>query len=225
MDVHGPNLDKSRGLEGDKSVLGGEGEADGGRAGELPGPRTYMELDRLKNNGEIDSQEEGEVPSHSRAKGNPRTRRTTPTPSPTTTAEANAPPQANANAARGKKGTFKVNALTDHDAPFPTLSTRFSDDVVINMMLSLQSKLFTFKWKLFLIMMRVKRGVEIEMAPATRWKRNPKWLMQMLGKECASMRGHLGAARQLCNSHKLLHLMQAPPPLPRQPARGTRREG
>ncbi|CAE7569369.1 unnamed protein product [Symbiodinium microadriaticum] len=33
----------------------------------------------------------------------------------------------------------KVKALTDHAAPFPTLSTRFSDDLVVNAMISLQS--------------------------------------------------------------------------------------
>ncbi|CAE7202150.1 RE2, partial [Symbiodinium necroappetens] len=82
-------------------------------------------------------------------------------------------------AAKGK-GAMKVHALTDHVAPFPSLSNKFSDDVVINLMLSLQKQLFAFKWKTFVWMLRVKKAIRNEFGPEARW--------------------------QLCNDPKIAHL-------------------
>ena len=31
-----------------------------------------------------------------------------------------------------------------------------------------------------------------------KWKRNPRWLMALHGRQLAALWGHLGAARQLC---------------------------
>eukprot|EP00913_Durusdinium_trenchii_P032182 g30134.t1 len=93
----------------------------------------------------------------------------------------------------------RTAALTGDEAPFPSLSTQFSDDPTMNLMISLRAQTFTFKWKLLLLMLRVKLAVEIE---KRRWKRNPRWIMKMHGNHIASLWGHLGSARQLCYSPK-----------------------
>ena len=90
-------------------------------------------------------------------------------------------------------------ALTGSKADFPTLSTEFSNDVTFNIMNSLRSQGLVFKWKLLLLMLRVKEAVEDPAAnPRRRWKRNPRWVMHMHGRHLAALWGHLGAARQLC---------------------------
>ena len=43
---------------------------------------------------------------------------------------------------------------------YPTLSTMFSDDLTWNIILSIKSQSITFKWKMLLLLMRVKRAVE-----------------------------------------------------------------
>ncbi|CAE7425559.1 psaC, partial [Symbiodinium necroappetens] len=155
-----------------------------------PGP---MELDKLSKTGEDDLEEviDSEVKDKTRA----TTRKKTAAPKSYSTAEASAASTRTTKA----KAPPRQGALTDLAAPFPSLSNKFSEDVVINMMLSLQGKLFAFKWKTFLMMLRVKMAVNREMGPSVGWRRNPKWLMQLLGRECASIWGHMGAARQLCN--------------------------
>ncbi|CAE7341218.1 RE2, partial [Symbiodinium sp. KB8] len=80
-------------------------------------------------------------------------------------------------AAKGK-GAMKVHALTDHVAPFPSLSNKFSDDVVINLMLSLQGQLFAFKWKTFVWMLRVKKAIRKEFGQLCN---DPKIAHLMLG--------------------------------------------
>ena len=99
----------------------------------------------------------------------------------------------------------RTAALTGDEAPFPSLSTQFSDDPTMNLMISLRAQTFTFKWKLLLLMLRVKLAVEIE---KRRWKRNPRWIMKMHGNHIASLWGHLGSARQLCYSPKVAWLAQ-----------------
>ena len=90
-------------------------------------------------------------------------------------------------------------ALTGSKADFPTLSTEFSDDVTFNVMNSLRSQSLVFKWKLLLLLLRVKVAVEDPAATTRRrWKRNPRWIMHMHGRHLAALWGHLGAARQLC---------------------------
>ena len=94
----------------------------------------------------------------------------------------------------------KKAALTGSEAPFPTLSKEFSDDITFNLMLSLNAQALTFKWKLLLVMMRAKRAVEAE--KTLRWKRNPRWIMGLHGRHMAALWGHLGAGRQLCHNPK-----------------------
>ena len=94
----------------------------------------------------------------------------------------------------------KKAALTGSEAPFPTLSKEFSDDITFNIMLSLKAQLITFKWKLMLLLLRAKQAVEAE--KSLRWKRNPRWIMNLHGRHVAALWGHLGAARQLCHNPK-----------------------
>ena len=94
------------------------------------------------------------------------------------------------------KSKPKLGALTNPQADFPTLSNVFSDDVTYNIAKSLLSQTVTFKWKMVLLLCRIKAAVEHE--GKKRWKRNPRWIMHMHGRHLASMWGHLGSARQLC---------------------------
>ena len=94
------------------------------------------------------------------------------------------------------KGKPKLGALTNPQADFPTLSNVFSDDVTYNIAKSLLSQTVTFKWKMMLLLCRIKAAVEHE--GKKRWKRNPRWIMHMHGRHLASMWGHVGSARQLC---------------------------
>ncbi|OLP95636.1 hypothetical protein AK812_SmicGene22229 [Symbiodinium microadriaticum] len=126
--------------------------------------------------------------------------------------------------ARPKTKTQRVRALTDLDADFPTLSNRYSDDVVINAALSLTCQMLTFKWKQFTWMLRVKRAVKMELGGSVRWRRNPRWLMMMFGRQLASMWGHLGAARQLCNDPRLNDLMKGDPIARREEDRSRRED-
>ena len=47
--------------------------------------------------------------------------------------------------ANPKKKGQKIHALTDHEAPFPTMSTKWSEDLTINAICSLQHQLFVYK--------------------------------------------------------------------------------
>ena len=41
--------------------------------------------------------------------------------------------------------------------------------------------LFALKWKTFVCMVRVKEAVRVEIGKRAKWRRNPRWLMQMFG--------------------------------------------
>ncbi|CAE7756515.1 RE2 [Symbiodinium sp. CCMP2456] len=159
-----------------------------------------MELDRLSQDGENDSEKgdqeaidvEALKESSEKAVKKANVRRSS-TPAPP---RPNSAPSTSTTGPRGR-GAPKVKALTDHAAPFPSLSNKFSDDVVINLALSLQGQLFAFKWKMFTWMLRVRRAVRLECGPKSRWKRNPRWLMLLFGKQVASMWGHLGLTQKL----------------------------
>ena len=184
-----------------------------------------MELDKQSLDGEEDSEEADKEPfdveglkesDEKTARKSPAKRSSTPVPprpssAPSTTTRT-----------RGS-GPPRVKALTDHAAPFPSLSNKFSDDVVINLALSLQGQLFAFKWKMFTWMLRVRRAVRLECGPKTRWRRNPRWLMLLFGRQVAAMWGHLGSARQLCNDPRQAHLMQGALSVSDAPPEGSRR--
>ncbi|CAE7529229.1 unnamed protein product [Symbiodinium natans] len=148
------------------------------------------------------SGEDASVPSLDSPPPRTRGRASSTTSSTTPTATARAKP---------KGAPKKQHALTDHSAPFPTMSSKFSDDLPINIMISLQSQLFTFKWKTLVWMLRVRAAVRAEMGHRVQWKRNPRWLMLLLGKQMGSLWGHIGAARQLCHDPRLSGLMKGNP--------------
>ena len=72
-----------------------------------------------------------------------------------------------------------------HHEEYPTLSRVFSADVTFNIMASLWSQTVTFKWKLCLLLLRVKRAVETERSPQGRSlkrRRNPSAARSSLGR-------------------------------------------
>ena len=107
----------------------------------------------------------------------------------------------------------KKAALTGSQADFPTLSNHFSLDITFNIIRSITAQTITFKWKLMLLLMRVKAAVEMD-GRGLRWKRNPRWIMQLHGRHLASLWGHVGAARQLCWNPKTFMLADGEMPEP-----------
>lgn len=99
-------------------------------------------------------------------------------------------------------------ALTGEMADFPSLSHVWSNEVAYNMVFSLASRMKVFLWKKLLWQLRVKKAVEMTVgAQGARWKRNPRWLAKLLGKEVAAMWGHYGAMRQKLHNPEVFHLM------------------
>ena len=103
--------------------------------------------------------------------------------------------------------------LTDMVAHFPSLSNKFSDDLAVNMAISFQSMLFTWKWKEITWMLRIRKATRDEFGSRARWKRNPRWLMALLAKQIAFMWGHLRSLRQTMNNSKHLYLMGGEVPI------------
>ena len=86
----------------------------------------------------------------------------------------------------------KKAALTGREADFPTLSHRYSYDVTFNILGSITEQALTFKWKLLLLMLRMKQAVEADKSTRRRWKRNPRWIMHMNGRFLAGTMGPSG---------------------------------
>lgn len=87
-------------------------------------------------------------------------------------------------------------ALTGEGANYPSLSTVWSNDLVTNIMRSTQSRLLTFQWKKMVWQLRVRAAVAEESRGRAQWKRNPRWLDMLIGKEIAALWGHFGSMRQ-----------------------------
>ena len=96
--------------------------------------------------------------------------------------------------------------LTGLNADFATLSLNRSSDVVENTKLTLMAHLTTFQWKKFTWMLRAREAFYLE---RMRWKRNPKWLANMYGKELAWIWGHIGNARRAITQPKNIPLFNA----------------
>lgn len=96
--------------------------------------------------------------------------------------------------------------MTGREADFPTLSNRYSYDLTFNILGSLTEQTLTFKWKMMLLQLRVKKAVEADKTTRRRWKKNPRWVLHMHGLFLASLWGHIGSARQLCFNPKVYHL-------------------
>ena len=68
--------------------------------------------------------------------------------------------------------------------------SNWAEDPVENMQLMLRSRLLTFQWKKLVWLQRSKVAFESHQIS---WRRNPRWLSQMFGREVAWMWGHLGS--------------------------------
>ena len=97
-------------------------------------------------------------------------------------------------------------ALTGWRADYPSLSHFWSEEVPFNMVGAMKSRTVTFMWKKLLWQLRAKEAVT-QMIPGARWKKNPRWLAMLLGKEVATLFGHYGAMRQKMNSAEALTYM------------------
>ena len=96
-------------------------------------------------------------------------------------------------------------ALTGEQANFPSLSHMWSQEVAMNMVFAMASRMRTFLWKKLLWQLRVKSAVD--RMQGARWKRNPRWLAMLLSKEVGAIWGHYGALRQKLNNPDILYLM------------------
>lgn len=114
--------------------------------------------------------------------------------------------KARARAAKSKAKREETKSLTGQLADYPTLSHSYSEEVAINMVGCFRNRMVIYLWKKLLWQLRVKDAVERTMAGA-RWKRNPRWLAMLLGKEVAFWWGHFGALRQRLHAPVALPLM------------------
>lgn len=87
-------------------------------------------------------------------------------------------------------------ALTGLEAPYPSLSTAWSEDIGFNILRSVQSRLLTFQWKKMVWLVRIRDAVQQESQGRAVWKRNPRWIDLLLAREVAALWGHFGAMRQ-----------------------------
>ena len=99
-----------------------------------------------------------------------------------------------------------TQALTGWEAPYPSLSNVFSDDLACNVMKSTCSRLRTYLWKKLVWQLRVREAVKIESKGKAVWKKNPRWLSLLLSYEVASLWGHFGAMRQRLRNADFLAL-------------------
>ena len=98
--------------------------------------------------------------------------------------------------AKSKAKRQETAALTGVRADYPSLGNAWSNDLVMNIMRSVQSRLLALQWKKVVWQMRVKKAVEIEGHGKLKWRRNPRWISLMIGAEVATLWGHFGAMRQ-----------------------------
>eukprot|EP00434_Breviolum_minutum_P038103 symbB.v1.2.033789.t1/scaffold4247.1/size72962/1 len=87
-------------------------------------------------------------------------------------------------------------ALTGWAADYPSLSHFWSNEVAFNMVHSMKSRMVTFLWKKLCWQLKVKEAVRQESQSRAKWRKNPRWLSEMLGREVAALYGHYGAMRQ-----------------------------
>ena len=117
----------------------------------------------------------------------PRERKPRPAPTSTSTAAASS----------------TADGLTEEERAF--IQETKSYELGLNIAASTHSRMRTWCWKKFVWMVRVKLAVEKE--GDRRWRRNPRWLAQLLGKEVAALWGHFGSMRQRMHSSDMAKLM------------------
>ena len=99
----------------------------------------------------------------------------------------------------------EVKALTGQRADYPSLSNLWSYELGLNIAASTTSRMRTWCWKKFVWMARIKKAVEKE--GDRRWKRNPRWLSMLLGKEVAFLFGHFGSMRQKLQAPEMTRIL------------------
>ena len=111
-----------------------------------------------------------------------------------------APPYIPEESAEPKKAAAvnrqRTAALTGDLSPFPTLGMQRSRDPALNMAFELHARFITFTWKTLLLGLRAKDAL------GSRWERNCRWLSLMLGREAASIFGHMRAASRALRGPK-----------------------
>ena len=105
-----------------------------------------------------------------------------------------------------KAKTESKKALTGEEAPYPSLSNRWSPEVVLNVAGCVRSKMLTFQWKKMLWQLRVKEAVPAAVKGA-KWQRNQRWLAKMFAKEVGFLYGHFGAVRKQLDNPRTWSLM------------------
>ena len=125
-------------------------------------------------------------------------------------------------AAAPKSRAETKRALTGEQADYPSLSHVWSNEVALNLACSVHSRMRTFLWKKFLWQLRVKAAIEQE--SNKRWKRNPRWLAALTGREVAALWGHLGAAPEDALPSGAASDVKPVPSLLHRPSCGGRRK-
>ena len=105
-----------------------------------------------------------------------------------------------------KAKTASKRALTGEEAPYPSLSNRWSPDVVLNVAGCIRARMMAFQWKKMLWQMRVKVAVMVTVKGA-QWQRNQRWLAKMFSKEMGFLYGHFGAVRKQLDNPQTWALM------------------
>ena len=59
-------------------------------------------------------------------------------------------------------------------------------------------RMVTFKWKMFLVCLRAKLAWKED---GKSWRLPCRWMASLMGKETASLWGHLGSASQVLRGH------------------------
>ncbi|CAE7942499.1 unnamed protein product [Symbiodinium sp. KB8] len=142
---------------------------------------------------EVESNDEDQV-KEMEHDGETRPRRAAPPPEPTPTMGSSA--QSSEGyilvEAASKVRAIQKKALTGVHADYPSLSQ--SNEVALNLVASTASRMRTYLWKKLAWHIRIKNAVEAD--GDRRWKRNPRWLSMLLGKEVACLFGHFESMRQ-----------------------------
>ena len=67
------------------------------------------------------------------------------------------------------------------------------------MALVLHARLVTFKWKMIVVCLRAKLALAED---GRSWRRPCRWLAALMGREVASIWGHLGSASQVLRGQR-----------------------
>ncbi len=109
--------------------------------------------------------------------------------------EASAPAQSEGRSASKRR---EDKALTGARAEEGCLNMARSRDVAMNVAQTIYSRMLIHKWR---VMTWGVRFIEAHRRESHRYKRNPRWLAAMFGREMASLWGHIGSGAQYIRGH------------------------